>query len=314
MSASSSDTPRFSHGMVRNTMTGMIRNRSSSPSHFQQQQQQPDPEHHETIERINQEDGSTTIITTVTKVPVNRDPETEEPIRLAKFPGGHQPGPDEEPIIESLDWPSPPYPAAVPEFRARSRSSSNRRAPSTINSIHGTHLSVNGDDDEDSDEDADYNNDEEVQQVLINNSYVSHEHNRQSTGATSVSSSLARVKASRPNSKLRYQNNLFDNDYDDYMLQYKSNKDWKKILSKNTLNRTLGDSSVNGDSSYGDLNNNTIQNEFAEEDNEGNLDKDDDAAKNELNDSKFSKESEEIKKIKNESGMAAELFGEVEVI
>jgi len=69
---------------------------------------------------------------------------------------------------------------------------------------------------------------------------------------------------------------------------------------------------VNGDSSYGDLNNNTIQNEFAEEDNEGNLDKDDDAAKNELNDSKFSKESEEIKKIKNESGMAAELFGEVE--
>lgn len=303
MSASSTDTPRFSQGMVRNTLTGMIRNRSSSPSHFQQ----PDPEHHETIERINQEDGSTTIITTVTKIPVNRDPETEEPIRLAKFPGGHQPGPDEEPIIESLDWPSPPYPAAVPEFRARSRSSSNRRAPSTINSIHGTHLSVNGDEDE-SDEDADYNNDEEVHQVLINNSYVSHEHNRQSTGATSVSSSLARVKASRPNSKLRYQNNLFDNDYDDYMLQYKSNKDWKKILSKNTL----GDSSVTGDS-YGDLNNNTIQNEFDED--AENLDKGDeeDGEKNELNSSKFSKESEEIKRIKNESGMAAELFGEVEV-
>ncbi len=100
-----------------------------------------------------------------TRSPVVRDLDTEEPIRLAKFPGAHQPDPDEEPRIESLDWPSPPYPAAVPELR--SRSSSNRRAPSTVNSVHGTHTSVNGDGEE-SESDTDFVNDEEVQQVLTN--------------------------------------------------------------------------------------------------------------------------------------------------
>jgi len=278
VSASSSDAPRFS----RNTLSGIARNRSSSPSSFQQIQQQLRQQPAvdtttETTEQITKEDGSTTIVTTIRthKAPVDLD--TEEPIRLAKYPGAHQPDPDEEPIIESLDWPAPPYPAAVPELRARSRSSSNRRAPSTINSVHGTHLSVNGDEEEDSDEDTDLH-DEEVHQVLINNSCMSQDllgGIRHSTGATSVSSSLARVKASKPNCKLNYHNNLFDNDYNDYLLQYRADKDWKKMVSKSTLQRMRKELS----------------------------------GKHELNDSK----SEEVKKIKNESGMAAELLADVEV-
>jgi hypothetical protein len=41
------------------------------------------------------------------------------------LPGGYIPDPEVPKKIESLDWPSPPYPAAVPELRSRSRSSSN---------------------------------------------------------------------------------------------------------------------------------------------------------------------------------------------
>lgn len=310
VSASSSDAPRLS----RTTLSGITRNRSSSPSHFQQQMhQQSEAQHNEHVEHITRDDGMTTIVTTRTtiKSPVNRDLDTEEPIRLAKYPGGHQPDPEEEPRIESLDWPSPPYPAAVPELRARSRSSSNRRAPSTINSIHGTHISVNGDEQDSDDDDQDLVNDEEVQHVLTNNSYIiSHDHNnRVSTGATSVASSLARAKASRPNSKLRYHNNLFDNDYDDYMLRYKSDKDWRKMLNKSTLNRTL-ESSVGGDS-YGDINNNTNELDAEEEEMRKELAE---QGKDVLNDSKYDtkRDSDEVKKIKHESGMAAELLGEVE--
>jgi len=297
VSASSSDAPRYS----RNTLSGITRNRSSSASSFQQQMQQAVDTTTETTEQITKEDGSTTIVTTIRthKAPVDLD--TEEPIRLAKYPGAHQPDPDEEPIIESLDWPSPPYPAAVPELRARSRSSSNRRAPSTINSVHGTHLSVNGDEEEDSDDDADLH-DEEVQQVLINNSCMSHDllSGIRQSGAASVSSSLARVKASRPNSKLHYQNNLFDNDYNDYLLQYRADKDWKKMISKSTLQRSMGGG--NGSSVGEDLNG-TIELDEEEEEMRKEL-----SGKHELNDSK----SEEVKKIKNESGMAAELLADVE--
>jgi hypothetical protein len=53
--------------------------------------------------------------------------ENEEPIRLSKFSGGYQPDPAQPAKIESLDWPSPPYPPAVPELRSRSRSSSHRK-------------------------------------------------------------------------------------------------------------------------------------------------------------------------------------------
>lgn len=309
MSASSSDAPRYNRTL---TPSGITRNRSSSPSQFHANQQQ-----NETVEQITKEDGSTAIVTTIrsTRNPVVRDLDTEEPIRLAKFPGGHQPDPSEEPRIESLDWPSPPYPAAVPELRARSRSSSNRRAPSTINSIHGTQTtSVNGDgcggeEEVDSEDETDFVNDEEVQQVLTNTSYLSHENNRQSTGAHSVSSSLARVKASRPNSKLRYHNNLFDNDYDDYMLRYKADKDWRKMLNKSTLSRTFGDSSVAGDSN-GDINSNTNHNETTTT-RMNELDEDDEM-REAVSEASKSEESAEVKKIRTQSGMAAELFSEVE--
>ena len=46
------------------------------------------------------------------------------------MPGGYIPDPEVPKKIESLDWPSPPYPAAVPELRSRSRSTSNKRASS----------------------------------------------------------------------------------------------------------------------------------------------------------------------------------------
>ena len=318
MSASSSDTPRFYNRVIG-------RGRSSSPAHYEQSRQQQ-----ETVEQIDKPDGTTTIVTTITtttKTPVARNLDTEEPIRLSKYPGGVEPGPDEQPKIESLDWPAPPYPAAVPELRARSRSSSNRRAPSTITSIHGTHVSVNGDmnDEADSDDDdTDYVNDEEVHQVLINNSGCEHHaHNRHSTGAASVSSSLARAKASRPNSKLRYQNNLFDNDYDDYMLRYKSDKDWKKMLSKSAQgrDRTLVQSATCD--SYGDLNTSTLNNtqtlnETNDHDEEEDDEEENDAlkahsSKHTLTELKLQRELEEIKKIKHESSMAAELLNEVEV-
>jgi hypothetical protein len=60
-----------------------------------------------------------------------RTDEDVEPIRLSKYSGGYQPDPNQPAKIESLDWPSPPYPAAVPELRSRSRSSSNRKLASS---------------------------------------------------------------------------------------------------------------------------------------------------------------------------------------
>jgi hypothetical protein len=305
-----SASPRYS----RNTLNGMIRNRSSSPASFLQQSQVGNDETTETVEKINREDGGITTITTTRihkAAHEPRDLDTEEPIRLAKYPGAHQPDPDEEPIIESRDWPSPPYPAAIPELRARSRSSSNRRAPSTINSVHATHISVNGDNDSD-DEGTDFH-DEEVQSVLINNSCMGHDilgNRRSGTGATSVSSSLARVKASRPNSKLHYQNNLFDNDYNDYLLQYRADKDWKKMLNKSSLQRgTVGTNSSLGESlNADDLNNNSGSGLVdVLDDDEKEMWKEM-SGKHELNDSK----SEEVKKIKKESGMAAELLADAE--
>lgn len=96
----------------------------------------------------------------VTKINIDN----EEPIRLSKFSGGYEvvifivkfykeninyltfccccvfllkPDPQTPRKIESLDWPAPPYPAAVPELRARSRSSSNRHGHSTVHSVDG---------------------------------------------------------------------------------------------------------------------------------------------------------------------------------
>lgn len=61
-----------------------------------------------------------------------------------------KPDPQTPRKIESLDWPAPPYPAAVPELRARSRSSSNRYGHSTVYSVDGGEQCL---DDSDQDED-----------------------------------------------------------------------------------------------------------------------------------------------------------------
>lgn len=301
MSASSSST-----GRVSRTLSNQ-RGRSTSPSRH----------HLQTTVQSHSDDkslpdgGKETVMNT-SIIPVIRNLDNEEPIRLSKFSGGYEPDPDTPRKIESLDWPAPPYPAAVPELRVRSRSSSNRRATSTVTSIHGT-SSVNGDytvtnepDEDDTDED---NDDEEVKQVLVNQGDLNDANyqqylinNRQS--AASVSSSLARVKASRPNSKLRYQNNLFDNDYDDYLLKYKSDREWKKIVHRNIRK----DRAQSGEDGVAPMCEDLIENEQEEDEDE--VDEEIKLAKKKL-ESKLKREIEEISKIENESSMAAELLTEI---
>jgi hypothetical protein len=69
---------------------------------------------------------TTNITTTATLQDGNENDLNEEPIRLSKYSGGYIPDPNTPKKIETLDWPSPPYIAAVPELRSRSRSLSNR--------------------------------------------------------------------------------------------------------------------------------------------------------------------------------------------
>lgn len=252
--------------------------------------------HHDLVEssKSEVEDKSTGAETQhSTIIPVNRSVDNEEPIRLSKFSGGYEPDPEMPKKIESLDWPAPPYPAAVPELRARSRSSSNRRATSTVNSINGD---FNDEDDED---------DEEVNQVLLGQGDQNYQQvlakSRQSAlSAASVSSSLATAKASRPNSKLKYHNHFFDNDYDDYLLKFRKDKDWKKKINRPSRLESAGETNV----------------EMIEENEEklNELDENDDECVNEARkklDSKLQREIEEISKIENESSMAAELLTEI---
>jgi hypothetical protein len=82
------------------------------------------------------------------EIPVVRNADNDEPIRLSKFSGGYEPDPTTPHKIESLDWPAPPYPAAVPELRARSRSTSNRHAASTVQSVNGDYSDDDSDEDE----------------------------------------------------------------------------------------------------------------------------------------------------------------------
>jgi hypothetical protein len=236
--------------------------------------------------------------------PIIRSEEDEEPIRLSKFSGGYIPDPQTPCKIDTLDWPAPPYAAAVPELRARSRSSSNRQAHSTTISINAG-LEENDSDSEDNElEELDNEvkttlqnqtdiNDAAYQQFLIT-------HRVMSTGVTSVSSSLARVKATRPNSKLRYQNNLFENDYNDYLLQYKSRKEFIKLLSKNSGSNKRHHSG--GEESEDNDVNNNIDND---EDDEICL-----PAVKHL-ESKIKKDIEEISKIEKESSMAAAMLQEL---
>ena len=259
----------------------MSRGRSTSPGRYyhyhrvQQESQLLTPAH------FDQTDNAV-------KSPEVKEDIDIEPIRLSKFSGGYEPDPDQLPKIESLDWPAPPYPAAVPELRARSRSSSNRRAPSTVTSVRGDELCI---DDEDDDTDTDYVNDQEVQ--LINDDLRNRSH-----GASSVVSSVRYYKTSRPQSKLRYQNKLFDNDYDDYMLRFKTDKEWKRTLEKSKMGESANDFN----------NNESHEAELHDDEEEDQVD-----SNKKANDSKLEREMQEMEKIKNESGMAAELLNEVKV-
>jgi hypothetical protein len=112
------------------------------------------------------------------------DEESDEAIRLSKFSGGYVPDPHTPRKIESLDWPGPPYPPAVPELRNRSRSSSNRHAQNNVQSVNGNNL-----------DEIDSDKENEI--------------------------------------KPKPYNNLFDNDYYNYLLRFKSYKDWHKLIEKN---------------------------------------------------------------------------------
>jgi len=246
VSASSSDTGRQSRAYTN------MRGRSSSPNRMRQNQAKEFSTNNNnnnttttttsTTHTTANPDANTTTTTTTQHhtlshiIPVQRNLENEEPIRLSKYSGGYAPDPQTPHKIEGLDWPAPPLPAAVPELRTRSRSSSNRRAPSTVHSVNGDHQHQDGNDSSDDDDDV---NDQEVKRVLIDgveiiadNGSVSVSGGGPSRSGAS-SSALARAKASRPNSKLRYhQNKPFDNDYDDYLLRYKSDKEWRKIMQQ----------------------------------------------------------------------------------
>jgi hypothetical protein len=275
-----------------------MRGRSISPAHVQQKQII-------TETKVDENGDHTQKTTITTTIPVNRDLDNEEPIRLSKFSGGYVPNPDKPAKIESLDWPAPPYPAAIPELRARSRSSSNRRAPSTINSINAENENADATINENNDSDSDFN-DAEVKQVLTNNIDLANSSNlNRQSGACSVSSSIAaRIKASRPNSKLRYQNKLFDNEYDDYLLKYRYDKDWRKLLDKN----------ANPSTEYSDANtnhNDTLND--TDECEESIVDANTSAleANQSTDDPKLKREIEYISKLEHESSMAAALLGEL---
>lgn len=334
-----------------------MRGRSISPGRQQQQQQQQASGQHnntttvtETITKIG-EDGSkvtTTIRSTSTKPVSHRNLDNEEPIRLSKLPGGYVPDPQTPCKIDTLDWPAPPYPAAVPELRARSRSSSNRRAPSTITSLKHetideatgqptttTTIVENRATDEDSDDSDDEDLDNEVKQHLLQaqlddpvayQQYVMAHRGLLSAGAgagrsyyggaSSVSSSIARAKSTRPNSKFRYQNNLFDNDYNDYLLRYKSNKEFRKLLEK-TRGTGTGNSSQKRYHSGGETSEENDMNNNNENEEDKNDEDDDDEftspAAKQL-EAKIKKEIAEISKIEKESSMAAAVLQELKVI
>lgn len=152
-----------------------------------------------------------------------RSIESEEPIRLSKFSGGYEPNPDVPKKIESLDWPSPPYPAAVPELRSRSRSSSNRRLDSSNNRISRENS-------------KDHTDSAENDKKYFNE-------NTKITG-NSISDQDSVKKANKVYRK------IYDNQYDDYLLRFKRNKNDndngendEQILMNDKLKRELDEMS-----------------------------------------------------------------------
>jgi hypothetical protein len=97
---------------------------------------------------------------------------------------------------------------------------------------------------------------------------------------------------------------LFDNDYNDYLLKYKYDKDWRKLLDKNN-NQTSEYSDAN--TNHNDTLNDTDEcvesivdsNTIAPESNQP------------TDDPKLQREIEYISKIEHESSMAAALLGEL---
>lgn len=208
-----------------------------------------------------------------TEEPVTRiNIDNEEPIRLSKFSGGYEPDPQTPRKIESLDWPAPPYPAAVPELRARSRSSSNRYAHSTVHSVDG------GAGDQCLDESDD---DSEDVNLEVNNL----------TGQLNqTSSSISSSKRPKSRPKYQYRHHFFDNDYDDYLLQYKPKSEWRKHLERHKQQQA------------GEDVNNNLKSDVVEEELE---------PQEKLAQEKLNKEIQQIAKLESESSMAADLIKEI---
>ena len=228
----------------------------------------------------------------------------ENPIRLSKFSGGYEPDPHIPAKIERLDWPSPPYPPAVPELCSRSRSSSNRARLSALQ------------DEEDDEDDLDQvprgGGGASVSEVgstrvssVLNENVIADSQPLSSSSSLSLSQARQvkqpsrRVPATVRSS--RYENKLFDNDYDDFLLKYRSDREFNELLDgkKKTIR-----------SSRNTIVEHQAENDFVETHaNEG----ENANAEHVKISSKLQREMQEIAKIEHESSMAAELLGEIRV-
>jgi actin-binding LIM protein len=134
---------------------------------------------------------------------------------------------------------------------------------------------------------------------LINNRNVS------ANSFNNNNSSSARTKSAsyRPKSKLKYRHNFFDNDYDDYLLAYKNDKEWRKTLNKNLshIRYKSGESETTPQPIVVENINDDVNN-----DDDGTVSPTEKSAREKLD-----KELEQIAKLENESSMAADLLKEI---
>jgi hypothetical protein len=124
---------------------------------------------------------------------------------------------------------------------------------------------------------------------------------------------MARAKASRPSSKLNYHNKLFDNDYDDYLLRYRSEKEFRRVLNKSTSGSAVGAGTrgtryQSGESSTCE----ELNPEMHELCEDNIVDSDEEAASKAMT-PKLQKEMEEISKLEHESSMAHAVLSEIKV-
>lgn len=133
------------------------------------------------------------------------------------------------------------------------------------------------------------------------------------TNASSIASSSKRPSAalksssSRATPKYQYRHHFFDNDYDDYLLQYRPRSEWRKQLERYKVNTTSSTTTATA-TGVEDVNNN---NTTAKATSEVEIVDEDVEPAEKLAQEKLKKEMDEIAKLENESSMAADLIKEI---